>query len=123
LAFGSVLSASLQAGAELDATVVDMRFVKPLDEELITRLAASHDLLVTIEENVIQGAAGSGVNELLSVFALDTPTLNLGIPDRFIGHDKPTNMLANCGLDVEGIVRAINARAHKGQPPIVSVGP
>jgi 1-deoxy-D-xylulose-5-phosphate synthase len=121
LAFGSMVSASLQAGDELDATVVDMRFVKPMDEELIMQLAASHDLLVTVEENVIQGAAGSGVNELLSLFALDTPTLNLGIPDRFVGHDKSANMLANSGLDVEGIVRAIKARVHKNQPPIVSV--
>jgi 1-deoxy-D-xylulose-5-phosphate synthase len=121
LAFGSMVSASLKAGAEIDATVADMRFVKPLDEELIMQLAASHDLLVTVEENVIQGAAGSAVNELLSLFALDVPILNLGIPDRFIGHDKPANMLANCGLDVDGILRAIKARVHKSQPPIVSV--
>jgi 1-deoxy-D-xylulose-5-phosphate synthase len=121
LAFGSMVAASLQAGEELDATVVDMRFVKPLDEELILHLTTSHDLLVTVEENVIQGAAGSGVNELLASYALDTPTLNIGVPDRFISHDKPANMLAKCGLDTEGIVGAIKARIHKNQPPIVSV--
>lgn len=121
LAFGSMVSASLQAGAELDATVVNMRFVKPLDEELIIQLATSHDLLVTVEENVIQGAAGSAVNELLSSLALDTPILILGIPDRFIGHDKPAKMLAKCGLDAAGIVHSIRARFHKNRSPIVSV--
>ncbi len=112
LAFGSMLTASLQAGEELDATVVNMRFVKPLDEALIIQLASTHELLVTVEENVVQGAAGSAVNELLSLKAIVTPTLNLGIPDQFISHNKPAKMLAICGLDAAGIVRSINARIH-----------
>ena len=107
LAFGSMLEPAINAGNELNATVVNMRFVKPLDEALIKKLAGSHDLLVTIEENVVMGGAGSGVNELLADYGLNTHILNLGLPDEHIDHGNPATMLSDCGLDKDGIVNAI----------------
>jgi 1-deoxy-D-xylulose-5-phosphate synthase len=107
LSFGSMLEPALQAAEELDATVVNMRFVKPLDEDLVQRLAKNHELLVTLEENVVQGGAGSAVNECLA--GLDQPvrTLNLGLPDRFVDQASSQQQLAECGLDSSGIVRSI----------------
>ena len=107
LAFGSLFSAAMQAGEILDATVVNMRFVKPLDDHCILSLAESHDLLVTIEENAIMGGAGSAVSECLSKHRKNKPILHLGLPDLFLDHGNPDQMLAGCGLDVKGIVRAI----------------
>ena len=107
LAFGSMLDAAMSAGEELNATVVNMRFVKPLDEALIKTLAGSHDLLVTIEENVVMGGAGSAVNELLASYGLNTHILNLGLPDKHIDHGNPATMLSDCGLDKTGILNAI----------------
>jgi len=104
LAFGSMLAQSLQAGEQLGATVVNMRFVKPLDEVLIRQLAASHELLVTVEENAVMGGAGSAVAELLQGAV---PLLQLGLPDRFIEHGTPEKMLADCGLDAAGIAAVI----------------
>jgi len=108
LAFGSMLSPALEAGEAFDATVVNMRFVKPLDEALVRELARTHDVLITIEENVVAGGAGSAVNELLGSSADQTTRIvNLGLPDRFIEHGNPRDQLAECGLDAAGIRRAI----------------
>ena len=103
LAFGTLLAPCLQAGEELDATVVNMRFVKPLDEELILQLAKEHDLLVTVEENTVQGGAGSGVNEVLASHMLPQLILNYGLPDRLIQHGSQEDMLRDAGLTAEGI--------------------
>jgi 1-deoxy-D-xylulose-5-phosphate synthase len=110
LAFGSVVAPALAAGDTLDATVVDMRFVKPLDAALITRLAQSHALLVTVEENVVAGGAGSGVNEVLAGAGLAPSVLNLGLPDAFPQHGDPDATLAAAGLDADGILAAVRAR-------------
>jgi 1-deoxy-D-xylulose-5-phosphate synthase len=110
LAFGAPVSAALQAGEKLNATVVDMRFVKPLDEELIFRLATHHDLLVTVEENSVQGGAGSAVLEFLSAQSINVPTLVLGLPDRFIDHGDPRDMISECGLDNTGIFNSITTK-------------
>jgi 1-deoxy-D-xylulose-5-phosphate synthase len=118
LAFGTVLKPALEAGAEINATVADMRFVKPLDRELIIRLATTHELLVTVEENVVNGGAGSAVLELLAAEGLGVPVLQLGLPDRFVEHGDPQVLLADCGLDREGILRAIRERnAHSATRP------
>lgn len=113
LAFGTLLTPALQAGQQLNATVVNMRFVKPLDAALIQQLANEYELLVTLEENVIQGGAGSGVNELLVAQNRRCNILNLGLPDDFIEHGAPKDLLANCGLDAEGIIMAV--RKHLQQ--------
>jgi len=110
LSFGSMLKPALEAGAELDATVADMRFVKPLDAELATELAATHDVVVTIEENAVMGGAGSAVAEALAERSITTPLLQLGLPDRFIDHGDQAQLLASVGLDRKGIVSAIRAR-------------
>lgn len=110
LAFGVTLAPALQAAAELNATVVDMRFVKPLDEALIKTLASTHALLVSVEENSLVGGAGSAINEFLAAENLPVNMLNLGIPDRFIGQEKPTSMLKECGLDAAGVEASINKR-------------
>ncbi|RAU41025.1 1-deoxy-D-xylulose-5-phosphate synthase [Pseudomonas sp. RIT411] len=110
LVFGVQLAEALQVAGRLDASVADMRFVKPLDEALIRQFAADHDLLVTVEENSVMGGAGSAVNEFLQANALVQPVLNLGLPDSYIEHAKPADMLAECGLDVAGIERAVRER-------------
>src|SRR5206468_8968915 len=99
LAFGSLLKPALEAGNELDATVVDMRFVKPVDADLAAELAGTHGLLVTIEENAIQGGAGSAVAEALAARAIVTPLLQLGLPDHFVDHGDQAQLLASIGLD------------------------
>ena len=109
LAFGSMLHPALAAAEELDATVANMRFVKPLDAELIRRLAREHDALVTVEENVVAGGAGSGVAELLAAEGITVPLLHLGLPDRFIDHGDPAILLAQVGLDAKGIAASISA--------------
>ena len=110
LAFGSLTTVALTAAQTLDATVADMRFVKPLDTALIAELATSHDLLVTIEENAIMGGAGSAVGEHLAATNCRTPILNLGLSDTFIEHGKVPQMLADEGLDADGIIRAVRTR-------------
>jgi len=107
LVFGTLLTTALEAAETLNATVVNMRFVKPLDIEMVKTMALQHDLVVTLEENVIMGGAGSAVNECLQAHALQTPVLNLGLPDRFLEHGDTATLLAQCGLNVEGMVRAI----------------
>lgn len=103
LAFGTMVAPAMEVAEKLDATVVNMRFVKPLDEEMILKLANTHDCLVTIEENVIPGGAGSGVNECLAAHGVQIPILNIGLPDRFIEHGSRENMLADAALDKDGI--------------------
>jgi len=110
LAFGGLLHAALEAAEILDASVADLRFVKPLDEALVLQLADSHELLVTLEDNAVAGGAGSGVNELLASHQRAMPMLNLGLPDRFIEHASRAEQLAECGLDSAGILRAIQKR-------------
>jgi 1-deoxy-D-xylulose-5-phosphate synthase len=110
LAFGGPLTAGLQAAEEIDATVANMRFVKPLDEALTAELAREHDLVVTVEENVVMGGAGSAVLEALQRLGIACPVLQLGLPDRFIDQGDPALQLAECGLDKAGIVRSIEAR-------------
>ncbi|VAX11340.1 1-deoxy-D-xylulose 5-phosphate synthase [hydrothermal vent metagenome] len=107
LAFGSMLTPALQVAEELGLTVVNMRFVKPLDEKLILELADNHELLVTVEENAIKGGAGSAVNECLMQAQRLISILNLGLPDSYVEHGAPAVQLHECGLDVEGIRNAI----------------
>jgi 1-deoxy-D-xylulose-5-phosphate synthase len=111
LAFGSMLAPSLRAADQIDATVANMRFVKPLDEELVLKLAREHALLVTVEENVVQGGAGSAVAECLARHGLHVTMLHLGLPDEFLEQGDPAQMLADCGLDAVGIARAIQERS------------
>ena len=104
LAFGAMLKPALEAAETLDATVANMRFVKPLDVDLVRELAASHELLVTVEEHQIMGGAGSAVCEVLEGHK---PILLIGLPDRFIDHGDPARLLASVGLDAEGIRKAV----------------
>ena len=110
LAFGVQLAEALQVAERFDATVADMRFVKPLDEALVRELADSHELLVTIEENAVMGGAGAAVGEFLARENRQQPLLHLGLPDYYVEHAKPAQMLAECGLDATGIERAIAER-------------
>jgi 1-deoxy-D-xylulose-5-phosphate synthase len=105
--FGTLLMTTLAAAEQLDATVVNMRFVKPLDVETILQIANQHQLIVTIEENVIMGGAGSAVNECLQAQALPTPVLNLGLPNQFIEQGDTSILLAQCGLNTEGIIDTV----------------
>jgi 1-deoxy-D-xylulose-5-phosphate synthase len=107
LAFGAMLKPALEAGEALDATVANMRFVKPLDLELVRQLAASHELLVTVEEHQVMGGAGSAVCEALNGLGLERRVLLLGLPDRFIDHGDPAKLLSSVGLDAAGIQQAI----------------
>jgi 1-deoxy-D-xylulose-5-phosphate synthase len=118
LAFGSMVQVASGAAEELDATVANMRFVKPLDADLVSRLALEHDALVTIEENVVAGGAGSAVAEMLVAQGILIPMLQLGLPDAFVDHGDPAQLLAGCGLDAAGIVASINARfgQRRGDP-------
>jgi 1-deoxy-D-xylulose-5-phosphate synthase len=107
LAFGSRLAAALAAAEEIDATVVNMRFVKPLDTDMVIAMANEHNVIVTVEENVLQGGAGSAVNEVLLQQATDNRIINLAIRDAFIDHGDHEQQLAECGLDAAGILAAI----------------
>ncbi|MBB1160472.1 1-deoxy-D-xylulose-5-phosphate synthase [Aquariibacter albus] len=110
LAFGTVLQAALAAGEALDATVVDMRFVKPLDRALLERMAREHEALVTVEEGCLPGGAGSAVLEALQALGQVKPVLTLGLPDAFIEHGDPALLMAQLGLDAAGIERSIRQR-------------
>ena len=107
LAFGSMLAPALEAGERLDATVANMRFVKPLDHELVRELAFAHDLLVTVEENVVIGGAGAEVARSLEEQGLNTRMLRLGLPDRFTEHGDAATLLAQLGLDAEHIAERV----------------
>lgn len=120
LAFGSMVAPSIKAGDELDATVANMRFVKPLDVELVKRLAQEHDFLVTVEEGCIMGGAGAAVMEALAAAGIAKPVLNLGLPDTFIDQGDPAALLASVGLDAKGIAASIRARmVAQGEPRLV----
>ena len=112
LNFGALFSEAMTAGEELDATVVDMRWVKPIDETLILELAQSHDLLVTLEENVMAGGAGSAVAELLSARGIDTPIRHFGIPDQFVEHGDQEALREAAGLSAAAINAAVYAWAE-----------
>jgi len=110
LAFGAVVPAAEEVGAELGLTVVNMRFVKPLDRALVLELAKSHEGLVTLEDNVVAGGAGSGVAELLAAEGVVLPILHLGLPDAFQHHASREDLLADAGLDVSGIRASVLKR-------------
>jgi 1-deoxy-D-xylulose-5-phosphate synthase len=116
LAFGCTVAPADTIGAELDATVVNLRFVKPLDEALVLELARSHEAFVTLEDNVVAGGAGSAVGELLAARGIGIPLLQLGLPDAFLEHATREELLAEAGLDATGIRHAILARF----PPLAS---
>ena len=107
LAFGSMLTPCMAAANELNATVADMRFVKPLDDALVATLAANHDLIVTVEENTIMGGAGSAVTESLSKQKISAKIMLLGLPDSYLEHGDHAQMLADCGLNKEGIIQSV----------------
>jgi len=110
LAFGSMLHPSLEAAEALDATVYNMRFVKPLDLDAVAEALRSHDLVVTVEEHQVQGGAGAAVAEAAAGLGLNVSLLLLGLPDRFIDHGDPAALLASVGLDAQGLVKSIRTR-------------
>ena len=110
LAFGTMLAPALAAGEALDATVVNMRFVKPVDADMLARLAATHEAFITVEEHVVMGGAGSAVAEAMAERGIVLPLLQLGLPDRFIDHGEQAQLLRLEGLDGDGIRRSIEAR-------------
>jgi 1-deoxy-D-xylulose-5-phosphate synthase len=107
LAFGSMVAPCLEAAEALDATVVNMRWVKPLDEAMVLRMAEAHTLLVTVEENAIMGGAGSAVLEALCEAGRLVRVLQLGLPDRYVDHGDPAILLAECGLNADGIAQRV----------------
>ena len=109
LAFGAMLKPALEAAEEINASVANMRFVKPLDDQLVFKLATTHDYLVTLEEGVVMGGAGSAVLESLQAQRLNIPVLQLGLPDSFVEHGDPAVLLADCGLNKEGVIRSVRA--------------
>ncbi|HSD35984.1 MAG TPA: 1-deoxy-D-xylulose-5-phosphate synthase [Rhodocyclaceae bacterium] len=113
LAFGSMLGSALAAGESLDATVANMRFVKPIDAELVLELARSHELLVTLEENAVISGAGSEVSRVLEDAGVTAQTLRLGLPDRFIDHGDQQQLLAEIGLETQQIIERVTARLNK----------
>ncbi len=113
LAFGSPVHAALEAAKSLNATVVDMRFVKPLDEEMILSMAESHNLLVTLEENTVVGGAGSSVRECLSSYGVQVSVLTLGLPDRFLNHGSREQLLEEAKLDSLGIIHSVRTLLNR----------
>jgi len=121
LAFGSMVAPSMTAGDALDATVANMRFVKPLDVELVRKLAAEHDCLVTVEEGAVMGGAGAAVAEAMAAEGIVRPLLMIGLPDKFIDHGDPAKLLASVGLDGAGITASIRKRFGGEEPRLVVV--
>ena len=119
LAFGTMLAPSLGAAELLNATVANMRFIKPLDVDLVKQLAQTHDALVTVEEGCVMGGAGAAVSEALADAGIVKPVLHLGLPDRFIDHGDTAQLLASVGLDANGIAASIRKRFDKGEPRLV----
>ena len=119
LAFGTMVAPAIAAADELDATVANMRFIKPLDVELVRQLAETHDALVTIEEGSIMGGAGAAVAEALAAAGIVKPILMLGLPDKFIDHGEVGLLLAGCGLDAAGIVASVQQRFGTIPPRLV----
>ncbi|HEL2958460.1 TPA: 1-deoxy-D-xylulose-5-phosphate synthase [Stenotrophomonas maltophilia] len=125
LAFGSTVAAAEQVGRELGLSVVNMRFIKPLDRELVLAVAAQHEGLVTIEDNVVAGGAGSGVGELLNAEDVQRPILHLGLPDSYQHHASREDLLAEAGIDAAGIRAAVLKRWPQlvtGTPPLSAAG-
>lgn len=121
LAFGSMVAPAIAAGEALGATVLNMRFVKPLDENLILEMAEQHELLVTVEENAVAGGAGSGINECLAARGVSIPVHNLGLPDRYVEHGEHSELLSQCGLDATGIESSVqNWLEHSGTQPRIA---
>jgi 1-deoxy-D-xylulose-5-phosphate synthase len=110
LAFGTMVASAQRIAEKLDATVVNMRFVKPLDEDAVREISASHELLVTLEENVIQGGAGSAVSEYLNSQGIHTDLLQLGLPDCYIEQATQAQQLQEAGLDDDSLLQAIRGR-------------
>ncbi|HPZ56676.1 MAG TPA: 1-deoxy-D-xylulose-5-phosphate synthase [Ottowia sp.] len=121
LAFGTLLYPAMQAGERLGATVVNMRWVKPLDTELLLRVAATHDALVTVEEGALMGGAGSAVAEALAAAGVVRPVLHLGLPDAFIEHGDPARLLSLQGLDAAGIEASVRQRFGDLAPAAAAV--
>jgi len=122
LAFGSTLASALSAAEKIDATVVNMRFVKPLDKKMIIEIAQKHEFIVTIEDHAVAGGAGSAVNEIL-INMLPPPTcINMGIPDKFIDHGDRDILLSECGLDEKGIISAIEKHYSNSVSSILPIG-
>ena len=119
LAFGTMVAPSLQAANQINATVANMRFIKPLDTALVAQLAATHDAIVTVEEGAAMGGAGSAVAEALAAAGIVKPILMLGFPDKFIDHGDPQALLAGIGLDGAGIAASIKQRFGVGEPRLV----
>jgi 1-deoxy-D-xylulose-5-phosphate synthase len=119
LAFGTMVAPALQAAEKLNATVANMRFIKPLDAALVAELASSHDLLVTIEEGCVMGGAGSAVAEALAAAGIVKPLLQLGLPDQFIDHGDAQQLLSQCGLDGAGIAASVRQRLGMDEPRLV----
>ncbi len=119
LAFGTMVAPAHAAAESLDATLVNMRFIKPLDTDLVLQLAVTHDALVTVEEGALMGGAGSAVAETLTEAGIVKPILHLGLPDQFIDHGDAPELLAICGLDGAGIAAAIKQRFFKDEPKLV----
>tara|TARA_R110001592_G_scaffold356543_2_gene658659 strand:- start:29786 stop:31708 length:1923 start_codon:yes stop_codon:yes gene_type:complete len=113
LSFGALLSAAELAAKNLNATLIDMRFIKPLDTNIIDQLSKSHTLLVTLEENVIAGGAGSGVSEYLNDEGIQTPIIHLGLPDAFLPHGKHSSLLDQCNLSGQGIEKSIRKKLNE----------
>ena len=117
LAFGSMVEVAEAVAQRVDATVVNMRFIKPLDEATVMRLATEHRWLVTLEENVVAGGAGSAVNECLAARGIQIPVYNIGLPDRFVGQGERGELLVECGLDLEGVLRQLTGWGIKRTAP------
>ncbi|MDG4554590.1 MAG: 1-deoxy-D-xylulose-5-phosphate synthase [Candidatus Competibacter sp.] len=118
LAFGSMVEVAEAVAQRMVATVVNMRFVKPLDEAVVAQLAAEHRWLVTLEENAVAGGAGSAVNECVAAQGIQVPVYNIGLPDRFVGQGERGELLTECGLDVDGVLRQLADWGIK--PPVPS---
>jgi 1-deoxy-D-xylulose-5-phosphate synthase len=119
-----MLAPSLKAAEHFDATVANMRFVKPLDDALVCELARTHDLVITVEEGAVMGGAGSACLEVLAAHGVLVPVVQLGLPDVFVDHGDPVEQLALCGLDAEGIAASVR-RAIKDKlasPPVRPAG-
>jgi 1-deoxy-D-xylulose-5-phosphate synthase len=119
LVFGSLLATAQQVADHLDATLANMRFIKPMDEDLVVDLANQHELLVTLEENVLHGGAGSAVNELLVAKGIPLRVLNLGLPDHYLNHASHQEQLTEAGLDYDGILAAVRRASHETKLQLV----
>lgn len=122
LVFGTLLAEAMKAAQELEGTLINMRFVCPLDEEAVVKAAESHELLVTLEDNVVAGGAGSAVNEVLAARGLMIPVINMGLPARFLDHGSRAELLAECGLNAAGIVQAVQDHYRKRLKPTYYTG-